>query len=140
MIITTGQQPRRCTKGSIMGKFTISKTPTGYKFHLRAANGEVIAVSEVYQTEAACQKGIRAVMQCAPTAPVGDVNLPSKLPPNPRFEIFTDKSGEFRFRLRAKNGKIIAVSQGYSAYAVCQNGIESVRKNAQQSIVEPENG
>lgn len=113
-----------------MGKFVISETVTGYKFDLRAANGEIIAVSEVYKTRAACQKGIDAVITCALTAPVAEMAVITKLPPNPRFELFSDKSGSFRFRLRAKNGKIIAVSQGYSTAAACQNGIKSVRENA----------
>ena len=110
----------------------ISRTVTGYKFDLRAANGEVVAVSEVYRTAVACQKGIQAVVKCASTAPVADLNSQGKLPSNPRFEIYVDKSGEFRFRLRAKNGKIIAVSQGYTGVAACKNGIKSVQQNAEK--------
>lgn len=48
-----------------------------------------------------------------------------------KFEIYTDKSGEFRFRLKASNGQAIFASEGYSAKAGCKNGIESVRKNSQ---------
>ena len=47
-----------------------------------------------------------------------------------KFEVFTDKAGEFRFRLKAPNGEIIAVGEGYSSKASCLNGIESVKKNA----------
>jgi uncharacterized protein YegP (UPF0339 family) len=123
-----------------MGKFVISQTATGYKFDLRAANGEVIAASEVYKTRAACQKGIDAVIACGPAAPVAELTVATKLPPNPRFELFSDKNGSFRFRLRAKNGKIIAVSQGYSTASACQNGIESVRENAKNGVEDAENG
>ena len=49
---------------------------------------------------------------------------------HPKFEVYTDKAGEFRFRLKATNGQIIAVSEGYKAIASCMNGIESVKKNA----------
>ena len=49
---------------------------------------------------------------------------------HPKFEVYTDKAGEFRFRLKATNGQIIAVSEGYKAMASCMNGIESVKKNA----------
>lgn len=49
---------------------------------------------------------------------------------NPKFEIYKDQKGEFRFTLKAKNGQIIVVSEGYKAKASCKNGIESVRKNA----------
>jgi uncharacterized protein YegP (UPF0339 family) len=48
----------------------------------------------------------------------------------PKFEVFTDKSGEFRFRLKAPNGAIIAQSQAYKTKANCMTGIESVKKNA----------
>lgn len=46
------------------------------------------------------------------------------------FELYTDKAGEFRFRLKAGNGEIILASQGYTARASAINGIESVQKNA----------
>ena len=113
-----------------MGKFTVHKTATGFTFDLRAANGEVVAVSEVYRTRAACEKGIQGIVKCAPTAPIADLASDTPLPPNPRYEMFSDKAGKFRFHLRARNGKIIASSQGYSAYSACINGIESVRHNA----------
>lgn len=47
-----------------------------------------------------------------------------------KFEVFTDKSGKYRFRLKAGNGEIIATGQAYANKASCMNGIESVRKNA----------
>ncbi len=47
-----------------------------------------------------------------------------------KFEVYTDKAGKFRFRLKAGNGEVIATSEAYEAKASCLNGIESVRKNA----------
>ena len=47
-----------------------------------------------------------------------------------KFEVYVDKSGEHRFRLKAGNGETILTSEGYSAKSGCENGIESVRKNA----------
>lgn len=47
-----------------------------------------------------------------------------------KFEIFKDKRGEFRFRLKASNGQIILASEGYKSRSGCNNGIESVRKNS----------
>ena len=113
-----------------MGKYLIHKTETGYKFDLLAVNGEVIAVSEVYNTEAACRKGIQSVAACAPVAKLADLTAEEKLPSNPRFELFRDKTGQFRFRLRARNGQVIAVSEGYATRSGCENGIQSVQKNA----------
>lgn len=48
-----------------------------------------------------------------------------------KFELFMDKAGEFRFRLKAGNGEIILASEGYKARASAENGMESVRKNSQ---------
>jgi uncharacterized protein YegP (UPF0339 family) len=45
------------------------------------------------------------------------------------FEVYKDKSGEYRFRLKAPNGEIILSSEGYTAKAGCMNGIESVKEN-----------
>ena len=52
-----------------------------------------------------------------------------------KFEITTDKAGKYRFRLKAGNGEIIAISEGYAAKASALNGIESVRKNAADATV-----
>ena len=119
-----------------MGKFVIKQTATGVKFDLKAGNGEVIATSEVYTTKAACLNGIASVktncvgdVQDLTVEPVADVK-------HPKFELYTDKAGEFRFRLKAKNGEVIAVSEGYKAKASCENGIASVKKNAPEAEVE----
>ena len=48
----------------------------------------------------------------------------------PVFEWYKDKAGKYRFRLKAANGEIIAVSEGYSSKEGCVNGIESVKKNS----------
>ncbi len=47
-----------------------------------------------------------------------------------KFEVYQDKAGEYRFRLKASNGEPIAASEGYSSKAACLKGIESVKKNA----------
>ncbi len=119
-----------------MGKFIQRKTATGFKFDLKAGNGEVIATSEVYTTETSCVNGINSVKNNC----VGDVEDQTVEPvvtcKHPKFEVYLDKAGEYRFRLKAKNGEIIAVSEGYKAKASCLNGIESVKKNAPEAPVE----
>ena len=47
-----------------------------------------------------------------------------------KFELYKDKAGEFRFRLKAGNGQIILASESYKQRASAENGIESVRKNS----------
>lgn len=53
-----------------------------------------------------------------------------------KFEIYKDKKGEFRWRLRADNNQVIASGEGYTSKAGCKNGIESVKKNAPKAKVE----
>ena len=53
-----------------MGKFVIRNTNTGIKFDLKATNGQVIATSEVYTTEAACMKGVESVKKNADGAEI----------------------------------------------------------------------
>ena len=47
-----------------------------------------------------------------------------------KFEVYKDKAGEHRFRLKAGNGEVILTSEGYNEKSGCANGIESVRKNS----------
>ena len=47
-----------------------------------------------------------------------------------KFEVYKDKKGEYRFRLKAANGEIIAIGEGYTNKQGCLNGIESIKKNA----------
>lgn len=119
-----------------MGKFVIKTVKTGIKFDLKAGNGEVIATSEVYTSESACKNGIESVRKNAVAAKLEDQTVENyETATNPKFEVYTDKAGEYRFRLKARNGEIIAVSEGYKAKASCLNGIESVRKNAPEADV-----
>lgn len=114
-----------------MGKFVVRKTNTGVKFDLKATNGQVIATSEVYNSDAACKNGIASVQKNAPVAAVENQTVEGyAAEKNPKFEIYNDKAGEFRFRLKATNGQIIAVSEGYTTLANCEKGVESVKKNA----------
>jgi hypothetical protein len=47
-----------------------------------------------------------------------------------KFELYTDKAGKYRFRLKASNGQVLATSQGYASKKSALDGIESVRKHA----------
>ena len=118
-----------------MGKFVVKTTSSGFKFDLKAGNGEVIATSEVYTTEAACLNGINSVKtNCVGEVEDQTVEGFGKVK-HPKFEVFTNKAGEFRFNLKAKNGEIIASSEGYKTKASCLNGVESVKKNAPEAEI-----
>ncbi len=119
-----------------MGKFIVKRTNTGIKFDLKAANGEVIATSEVYSSEDACLNGIASVRNNAAVAEIEDQTVENfEVKKNPKFEVYNDKSGKQRFRLKATNGRIIAVSEAYESKANCLNGIASVKKNAPDSQI-----
>ena len=119
-----------------MGKFVIRKTNTGIKFDLKAGNGEVIATSEVYESAASCRKGVASVQKNAPIAAVENQTVEGYAKEkHPKFEVYLDKAEEFRFRLKATNGQIIAVSEGYTSLAGCLNGIESTKKNAAEAEI-----
>ena len=119
-------------------KFEIRVTKSGgYRFALKAANGQVISTSQVYKTIVTCKKGIASVKvnslahiedQTADEAEIVTLK-------NPKYEVYRDKAGEFRFRLRAKNGQIILSGEGYGTKASCQNGIASIGKNAPDAEV-----
>ena len=119
-----------------MGKFEVKQVKSGYRFNLKAGNGEIIAVSEVYTTESACLNGVESIRKNAPDAAIEDQTVENfESVKHPKFEVYLDKAGEYRFRLKAKNGEIIATGESYKAKAGCLNGIESVKRNAPESPV-----
>ena len=119
------------------GKYVVKETSSGVSFRLLAGNNQAIGVSEVYSGRAALEKGIESVRKNAPVANVEDQTVePVSAATCPKLEIYTDKAGEFRFRLKARNGEIILASEGYKTKASCENGIESVRKNSPAEIAE----
>lgn len=120
-----------------MGKFVVKTTNTGVKFDLKATNGQVIATSEVYSSRKACDAGIASVVKNAPVANLEDQTVEGYAEEKcPKFEVYVDKKGEFRNRLKATNGQIIATGgEGYTTLKACLNGVESIRKNAVDATV-----
>ena len=120
-----------------MGKFVLSEAKAGFKFNLVAGNGEVIATSQVYKSKATAKNGIASVVPNAPVANLENQTVKDfKVETNPKFEVYKDKKGEFRFRLKAKNGQIITTGEGYSKIDSCLKGVESVRKNVKDAKIE----
>ena len=114
-----------------MGKFAVKQVKTGIMFNLKASNGQVIATSEVYNSDAACRNGIESVRKNAPIAPIENQTVEGfQVEKHPKFEVYLDKAGEYRFRLKAANGQIIATGESYKQLSSCLNGIESIKKNA----------
>ena len=119
-----------------MGKFVIKQAKNGPMFNLKANNGQVIGTSEVYSSDDSCKAGIESVRKNAPIANLEDQTKGAEEKvSNPKFEVYKDKAGEFRFRLKARNGEIILVGEGYKSRAGCMNGIDSIRRNAPEAEV-----
>ena len=113
-----------------MGKFVMKTGAAGARFNLLAGNGQVIAVSQQYKSEDACLTGIESVrVSC--TGSVEDQTVENfEVLSCPKFEVYLDKGGEYRFRLKASNGQIVATGEGYKQISGCLSGIESVKSNA----------
>ena len=123
------------------GKFVIITAKNGeFTFNLKASNGEVIlAASETYPNMGACENGIASVKKNSGVH-IEDQTRDEKQT-HPKYELYKDKAGEFRIRLKAGNGEIIGKSEGYTAKASAKKGIASIAKNAPDApivVIEPD--
>jgi len=105
------------------GKFEIYKDTAGeFRFRLKASNGQKILASEGYASKAGCSNGINSVKENAPT--------------DSRYERKQTTNGKYMFNLRAANNQVIGTSESYDSAAGRDNGIESVKNNAPDAIIE----
>ena len=120
-----------------MGKFVIKQAKNEeYSFSLKATNGQVILTAgETFTTLATCKNSIESVKKNA-LSHVEDQTVEGyETLTHPKYELYTDKAGEFRFRLKARNGEPIGKSEGYNTKDSALNGIASVGKNAPEGEV-----
>ncbi len=104
------------------GKFELYRDRSGaYRYRMKAGNGQVVLTGEGYNSRAACMDGIESVRKNSQKETA--------------FELYVDKKGEHRFRLKASNGEIIGQGEGYSSKSACMKGTASIRKNAPASNV-----
>jgi uncharacterized protein len=105
-------------------KFEIKKSKNGkqFLFSLKAANGQVVLSSELYEARKSAEKGIASVKKNAAN--------------EKRFERKKAKNGESYFVLKAMNGETIGTSQRYNAAKSVEKGIASVKKNAPDARVD----
>ncbi len=124
--------------GRALARFEIKKSKDNrFVFNLYAPNRVIVATSQIYSSSPSAVNGIKSIMVNAPKAPVEDTTLKTFSPLGfPKWEIYTDKGGQFRFRLYAPNGSCIVHSQGYTTKASCKNGIASIVKNAPDAIID----
>jgi uncharacterized protein len=104
-------------------KFELKKTKSGkFNFNLKAANGQVILTSELYEAKSSALDGIESVKKNAAV--------------DTRFERKTSSKNEPYFTLKAGNGQVIGMSEMYSSTSSMENGINSVKTNAPGAGVE----
>ena len=120
-----------------LANFEIKKAKDGrFVFNLYASNHVIVATSQIYTTSQAAVNGINSVITNAKRAPIEDTTLKKfEEQSYPKWEIYLDKSEQFRFRLYAPNGNCICHSQGYTSKANCKNGIESIIKSCENSEI-----
>jgi uncharacterized protein len=115
-------------------KYQVYKDVSGkYRFRLRAENNKIVVVSQGYDQHEGCMNGVKSV-QSNCQSPIEDTTINGEAIPNPKFQVFSDKVGEFRFRLNASNGEIIAASEGYQTKESCLNGVAAVKTNCDAEI------
>lgn len=120
------------------GLFQIKKSKDGrYVFNLYAANKVIVATSQTYSSSQSAYAGIKSVIANAKRAGVEDTTLKNhQALPFPKWEIYKDKIGEYRFRLNAPNGSCICHSQGYNQKSSCKNGIASIIRTCESADID----
>ena len=121
------------------GKWDIRRAKDGrFFFSLYASNHTVIAYSQIYSSTSAVSTGINSVITNAPKAEIEDTTLKkTTIIPCPKWEIYYDKAGEYRFRLYAPNGLVVChSSHGYSTKGGCKGGIESIKRFSAEAKVD----
>lgn len=126
------------------GKFVIKNTDKGnYVYKLYSYNYRVVAIgAEQYSALPSCKGGIQSVIKNAATAPIEDLTLKNPVEQKcPKWVIYKDKKEEFRLRLIASNGNIVATTNdGYLSKDAAKKGIEAIARAAKgASIVRNDN-
>lgn len=115
-------------------KYQVYKDIKGkYRFRLLAENNKIVAVGQGYEQHESCINGIRSI-QSNCNAEVEDLTIEEAKIPDPKYQIFYDKSCGYRFHLKAKNGEIIVQSEGYESKQGCLNGVHAVKTSCDAEI------
>ena len=126
------------SKSGKSGKFDIKKSKDGrYVFNLYASNHVIVATSQIYTSSQSAIGGIKSIIANAKRAAIEDQTLKNySTVPYPKWEMYVDKGGQYRFRLNAPNGSCIVHSQGYTTKSACKKGIDSIIRIAEDSEID----
>lgn len=136
--ISTDSSSKKVKVQGFGGAFEIKKSKDGrFVFNLYAANRVIVATSQIYSSSQSAITGINSVIANAERASIEDKTLKNYTPQNfPKWEIYIDKGGQFRFRLLASNGSCVCHSQGYTQKSTCKKGIESVIRTVKSAEID----
>ena len=126
-------------KKTYTGRFEINRSKSGeqFFFNLYAANKVGICTSQMYASASSALHGVQSVINFAATAPIEDQTLKDwEKITYPKWEIYLDKGGKYRFRLSANNGSCICHSQGYTTKNACKNGINSIIRSSRDPEID----
>ena len=118
-----------------MAKFVVKTVNTGIKFVFEE-NGKSLLDSEVYTTESACINGVESVRKNAAGGVEDQTVEGFETIGHPKFEVYADKAGDIRFRLKAKNGQIVASSPAFKEKAAALEAVECIKAAAPEAEIE----
>ena len=136
--ITKKEETKEKSRKNSYGYFEIKKTKDErFVFNLYASNHVIIATSQTYSSSQSAINGANSVIANAEKAAIEDQTLKNvETKSFPKWEIYFDKSNQYRFRLSAPNGSCICHSQGYTSKANCKNGIDSIIKTVKNATID----
>jgi uncharacterized protein YegP (UPF0339 family) len=119
---TTETRQTAADKKESTGRYVIKPSANGkFYFNLKGANGETVLWSELYDSRSAAEKGIESVKKNA-----ADAN---------HFERKLNEKNEPYFALKAGNGEIIAISEGYSSASAMEDAVSFVMRSAPEAEI-----
>ncbi len=135
----TTEEKNQAESYNYTGRFEINRSKDGKKFffNLYASNKVGIATSQMYSTSQNALNGVKSVIANAAKAPIEDQSLKKyETLPYPKWEIYVDNGGKYRFRLNASNGSCVCHSQGYTTKSACKNGIDSIIRSSKNAEID----
>ena len=105
-----------------------------HRWRLKSSNGQIVADSgEGYSRRSSVEDAVERIRNYAPEADVLDIG-------HAAFEVYEDKGGEFRWRLRHRNGQIVATgSEGYAEKSKAEDAVDRFKLNAPGAEIEEQN-
>ena len=127
------------SKATKSGRFDIKRTKDGrFVFNLYSANKVLIATSQTYSSSQSAMAGVKSVMANAARAEIEDTTLKTPRPTSfPKWEVYLDRAGEYRYRLYATNGQCVVHSKmGYPHKPSCKRAIQSIVRLSEDANID----